>query len=253
MINDLLKKLEFSDKEIEIYLAVLRNGKITHSDLSVLTKINRSTVYSIVNELLKKGVISQDLSQAKTYINALPPEDLIAVIKQEEKDLERKRGIIEEATKALKNALGDVKYSVPKIRFIGENELENFLYKQTPVWNDSLIKTEPSWLGFQDHTFVENYQAWIDWYWNSAPAEIVLKALTNKSVVEKQMKKQPYPNRMVKFFKNSHQFTATTWVVGDYLILIETRQHPFYAIEIRNTVLAENQREVFKALWDFVK
>ncbi len=45
-------------------------------------------------------------------------------------------------------------------------------------------------------------------------------------------------------------FTANTWVCGDYLILISTHQRPFYLIEIHDAMLAYNIRELFKKLWD---
>lgn len=254
MMLDLFKKLNFSDKEIEIYLAILRGGKISPNDLSKLTKINRTTVYSVVNELIKKGIISQDFSQSRTYINALPPEDLMTIIKKEEKELERRKGVTEELIKEIKNSISNTKYSIPKIRFIGEDELDDYLYKQSPIWNESMLKNESLWTGFQDHTFAEYYQEWIDWYWNtSAPEQIKLQLLTNESKVEKQIQKLKYKNRLIKFYKKSHQFSASTWIVGDYMILLVTNQRPHYAIEILNPVLAENQREIFKGLWSMIK
>lgn len=254
MIQELFKKLGFSDKEVDVYLAILQNGKVTPNDLAKVTKIKRTTVYSVVSELTNKGVVVQDFSQAKTYVVALPPEDIINILKKEEKEIERKRGVINELVGELKNVIGEVKYSVPKIRFISEEELESFLYKQTEKWNESMIKTEPLWNGFQDNSFVEYYQKWVDWYWQQdSSKKIKLQLLTNQSSTEKQLKKISYPNREVKFYKKSHTFSATTWIAGEYMIILDTKQRPHYAIEIRNSVLTSNQREIFKALWNYVK
>ena len=251
---DLFKKLDFSDKEIELYLTILKNGKISPNDLSKITKINRTTVYSVIGELIKKGVISQDFSQARTYINALPPEELLNIIKKEEKELEKKKGATIELIKEIKNSISNTPYSVPKIRFIGEDELENYLYKQAPKWNESLTHGDSLWIGFQDHSFAEHYQAWIDWYWkSSAPESIKLQLFTNESSIEKQLQKQGYTNRLMKFYKKNHDLTASTWIVGDYLIMLITNQRPHYAIEILNPVLAKNQREIFKTLWSLAK
>lgn len=27
------------------------------------------------------------------------------------------------------------------------------------------MEKDSTWWGFQDHTFVEHYEKWIDWYW----------------------------------------------------------------------------------------
>jgi len=252
MINELLTKLNFSSKETDIYLAILKNGKISPTDLSKFTGINRTTVYSVADDLIKKGIITQDLASSKKYLVALPPEDLFNLAKTEEQTLIRKKGIIDEAIKEIKNIVADVKYSIPKIKFIGEKDLNSFLYKQLPIWNNSLIKTKSEWLGFQDHTFAEHYGKWIDWSWANTPKGIKLKLLTNKSNIEKTLAKKNYPDRLIKFFPSEY-FTASTWIIGEYLILIITNQRPHYAIEIHNSVLAENQAEIFKYLWKTIK
>ena len=120
--------------------------------------------------------------------------------------------------------------------------------------NESMLKTESLWNGFQDNSFVDYYQEWVDWYWKQdSSKKIKLQLLTNQSPTEKQLKKISYPNREVKFYKKSHTFSATTWIAGEYMIILETKQRPHYAIEIRNSVLTNNQREIFKALWNYVK
>jgi sugar-specific transcriptional regulator TrmB len=253
MIGDSLKKLNFTDKEIDIYLGVLKNGKITHTDLAKYSGINRTTVYSVADELIKKGVIAEDLSGSTTYLIALPPEDLDNIIKKQQKEVEKQKKVVDLAIKELKKVAGEARYSVPKVRFIPDEDLENFLYKQTPKWLESLKKTNSAWLGFQDPTFVEHYNQWIDWQWKNSSKEIELKLLTNSVDIEKVMAKRKYPRRKIKNFKKNIPFTASTWVMGDYIVMLVTDKRPHYAIEIHNPVIAENQREVFKELWQATK
>ncbi len=249
MIEETLKKLRFTEKEVDLYLAVLKNGKITPADLSKITGINRSTVYSVSGELIKKGVISDDVTGTTKYLIALSPEKLVNVAKKEEKKLVKKKQLITTAIKELKQVSTGTKYTVPKVRFIAENELENFLYKQTPKWNESMTKTKTAFLGFQDHTFVEYYSSWVEWYWNDAPKDITVNLLTNQSDIEKVLAKRSHPQRRMKFFKKSKPFTATTWVMGEYIVMIITNERPHYAIEIHNAELAKNQLELFRVLW----
>ena len=252
MINSLLKKLDFNEKEIELYLAILKSGKIIPSDLAKITGINRSTVYSIAAELNKKGLINQDLSNSIKYLVAVPPEELLNLIKRDEEKIAQKKVLISQAVEELKNFSSNTRYSLPKFRFIAEEELENFLYKQSEKWDESLLNTEACWYGFQDHTFAEFYSKMIDWYWSRADKNIQLKLLTNKSDIEKVIEKRGYERRQMKFIKKKVPFTATTWVIGEYIVMIFTNQRPHYAIEIRNAELAKNQRELFKFLWEMV-
>lgn len=252
MIHDLLKKLDFSEKEIEVYLAILRNEKITPADLSKITKINRSTVYSVVGDLVEKGVVSHDISSPVKYLIALPIEELESIIRREEEEIRKKKEIVTSAISELKHITSNKKYSAPQIRFVSEKDIESFMKKQSPVWDESMLKTDQTWWGFQDHTYVENYAHYIDWYWSRAPEEINLKLITNKSNIEKVMEEKKYPRRKIKYFKKKVPFTATTWVIGDYIVMVSTNERPFYLIEIHNAELAKNQRELFKFLWGVV-
>jgi len=253
MINQLLKQLKFSDKETEVYLAVLAQGKVTPADVAKITNINRTTVYSIAQGLIKKGVIAQDLGGRTRYLVALPPKDLDKIVKKQEKQLKQKKAIINKAIKELAKLSQNTQYSIPKIVFITENDLENYLYKQSPIWNESILKSDKTatWWGFQDHSFVVHYEKWIDWYWQRAPAKLCVRLLSNKSEIEETMQKKKYLRREIKFWSKTN-FTASTWVCGDYVIMVITKQRPHYLVEIHDVVLAHNMRELFCGIWDKV-
>lgn len=248
MINDILKKLEFGDKEIDVYLAILKHGKITPADLAKATGVNRTTVYSVSKELIHKGVIAEDLGGSVLYFVASPPQNINQIVKKAEKKLEEKRELANNAIKELAALVGQTKYSIPKIVFIAEDDLENYLYKQTPVWNESMLAQDKTWWGFQDNGFVRYYEKWIDWYWDSGISkEINLKLLSNESAEDLKGKK--YPHRKIKFWNKSKDFNATVWIIGDYLVMIVTSQEPRYLVEIHDTTLADNLRLFFKGIW----
>ncbi len=252
MINELLKKLNFSDKEIDVYLTVLKNGKIIPADLARITGIKRSTVYGIAADLKKIGVIAEDLSGPIKYLLACPPVDLKNILTKEKDALVKKERYVTEAVAELKQLSADTRYTVPKIRFITEDELEGFLYKQVEVWNDSMEKTGSKWVGLQDHTFAKCYEEWIDWYWAMAPEKQKLQLFTNKSEIEKVIEKKKYSRRQMKNLPKKKTFSTTTWVCGDYIINIFTNSRPYYAVEIRNSELAKNQRDLFEIMWEML-
>jgi len=254
MIKETLKQLGFAEKEIEVYLKVLEQGKTTPANIALLTGINRTTVYSIAKELLEKGVIAEDIAGPKSYLVALPPDELKNLARIEERDLQAKKILISQVTAELQNFTKNTKYSIPKISFIYEEDIEKFLYKQTPEWNNSLMKIDKTWWGFQDPTFVVHYQKYIDWFWKeSAPKDLQLKLLSNDTVDEQLIAKKGYDRRQIKFWKKGKDFTATTWVNGDYLVMIMTNQHPFYLVQIHDATLAHNMREMFKNIWESEK
>lgn len=249
MVNDILKQLGLNDKQISVYLAVLQQGKVTPANVAAFTRINRTTVYSVAKELIEKGFISEDLGSEHRYLVARPPQELHSLVQKEEREIQKKKQLVDQAIEQLRSFTKETKYAIPKIVFISEEEVENYLYKQTPKWDESIAKYDKLWWGFQDKTFVKYYEGWIDWYWETGSRpDSELQLLSNESAEE--IKKKKFPSRRIKFWSKSEDFTATVWILGDYLVMIVTATRPHYLVEIHDTVLAHNMREVFKGIWE---
>lgn len=247
---DTLKKLGFSQKEIDIYLALLQHGKMTPAEVAKITRINRPTVYSVIKDLVKLGIVSEDLGGASRVVSARPVADLTILINREEKLLETKKILVKNAIAELTKVPTVVKYAIPRIVFIPDEDVERHLYKQAPVWSESIMKSDGVWWGFQDHAFVEEFAEWIEWYWNvSSPPKLELNLLSNASTIEETMKSRRLDRRHVRFWEPDGIFTATTWICGDYVVMIDTRQKLKHLIEIHDASLANNLRLVFKSLW----
>ncbi|MEK7632934.1 MAG: helix-turn-helix domain-containing protein [Patescibacteria group bacterium] len=248
MSKQVLGKLGFSDKESEVYLALLQHGAMTPAEIAKLTRISRPTVYSVSKELVKKGVVVEDLGGSSRSLIAKQPEDLAILVNREQKALDLKKATVQSAIGELKKIAQSSKYSIPKIVFIPEEEIESHLYKQTPAWNKSIIETKTHYWGFQDPGLVEHFQEWIEWYWQESNPPIV-RLLSNESNVEELMKTKGYAKRHIRFWSGAAAFTATTWVMGNYIVMINTRHHPFSLIEIHDAMMAENLRQLFSGIW----
>ena len=248
-----MQQLGFSEKEIEVYLALLRSGKANPTDVANVTRINRTTVYSVTKSLLEKGAVSEDIGGKTLYLVPTPPEHLLQALAEEQAALDSRKVLAESVIKELARIPSSTQYSIPRIRFIEEGDLEQHLYKQSLVWVENNTKFDCIWWGFQDHTFVEVYREWLEWIWKEYGKQIAVNLLSNQSQIESELQGRISPNRHIAFWDKAEQFTATTWIIGDYLIMIMTRQHPFYLMEIHDPVLAHNQREVFRGIWTGLK
>lgn len=251
MLDKLLSELGLNSKEQTVYKLILEKGKVAPTVLARLAKINRTTVYSVAKELLHKGLIVEDLGGKTLYYSPAQEHELARVITKEKDALKQKESIITELQEIMKNTPQSTTYSVPKIRFIEEGDLEAYLYEASPRWiANQQATTQTTWWGFQDHTFVEQYQSWIEWFWKKAPEGIDLKLFSNDSAIENEMKGKDITRRMIRFWNGQNGFTSTQWVVGEYLISIVTKEKPYYLVEIHDAVIAHNMREVFKKLWE---
>lgn len=254
-IKETLSKLGLSEKEIVLYTTLLKHGRSTPTVLSKMTKINRATVYHTAKGLISRGLIAEDVAGSTIHFLPLSPGNLEKIVEDSRRDLTHKENLVTQAIADLSLVAPDETYTVPKIRFVEEHNLEKFLYDNAARWNTELLKYDGTWWGFQDHSLVENFQEWILWVGKTKEyrdKRIQAKLLSNDSAVEKKIEaKIPKSKRNTRFVKDMN-FTSTIWIVGDYVVTISTRAHPFSLIEIHDASLAHNLRETFKKMWNLL-
>lgn len=247
-LTSLLGTLGFTKKEAHVYVAIQKQGRVAPTDLAELTGINRTTVYSVAKELLKKGVVIEDLKTSTRELVATPPEDLTKLLDRERQMIEKKTLIVSDAVEQLRAIAGEAAYPVTGIQFVKEDRLEQFLYDRTPLWNQSILDGDGSYLGFQEEAFAAKYADWIDWYWKRASEKITLQLLSNDSSPERKVAALGHARRQIIFWKDNLKFTSTTWVMGDYVVMFVLSSLPNYLVEIHDARFAENQRALFKGI-----
>lgn len=77
MIEQILIDNGLSPKKASLYLAVLEAGELTLGKAAEKSRLKRSTVYSLVEEMKKQGLISVTKRRGIAYISALSPRLLI--------------------------------------------------------------------------------------------------------------------------------------------------------------------------------
>lgn len=248
-MEELFRKLGLNENEQEVYLAVLKTGKIAPQEVARLTNINRTTIYSIGKKLARMGLITQDLGQKITYFVATPPEKLVTVFEKEERALAQKKAFAKELAKELSSLQSEKHYSIPRIRFVEESDLESYLYKAYPRWAESVSKVGNVWRGFQDDTFTRSYEEWIEWTWKQPTQKhLQVEFFLNPASIEQSLKER-HPTRNMKALPGGVHFDSSFWVTGEYLIMAQTRVRPHYLVEIHDAVLARNQLALFQGLW----
>lgn len=252
MLNQYFQQLGFTDNEIAVYLCIQEGGKLSAVDIARKTRINRTTVYSVAKELVKKSIVQENLGGNTLYYTALSPSELRNIYMEQEKELKTKITITESVIKELEALPKSKHYSVPKIRFIDEPQLKDFLMKQLPTWIESAKKyTDHNWWGFQDASLLDEYPDWVDYHWQIFPEDYGTRLITNNKQSETELAGKISTNRrQVKYWDKTINFTATHVVLGDYVLFIMTNQHPHYMVETHDVVMAQNLREMFKGFWD---
>ncbi len=102
MFEKYLQELGLSDKEASVYISLLQVDNDSVLDLSKKTKINRTTIYPVLESLAKKGLISEAQVDKKIRYHAEPPERL-------ETYVERQKTMLQEHSNRLKDVIPQLK------------------------------------------------------------------------------------------------------------------------------------------------
>ncbi len=248
-MEKILDKLGLGEKETTLFKLLLEYGKLTAASLSRFSNIQRTTVYSVLRELQNKGLVAEDVGKSSAYFSPVTPDELGRVIEREKDKLEDKKKAVSELAEYLKHNSTSKYHAAPKIKYIEEENIDSYLKEAVKKWYVSFKDGETIWWGFQDASLVGKYEKWIDWSWSVAPENMQLRLLTNYDEIEEKMKDKPYALRRKLKKLEKTEFTATEWVIGDYVIYLQTSLKPYSLVEIHDAVLAHNTRELFKLFW----
>jgi len=248
MNEKMLSSLGMNAGEIKIYKALFKMREGSPAQLAKSVGIRRTTAYSIVHGLTERGFLIENPAKRPRTFTIAQSADIDTVLREDRQRLALREKVLRQFASELSRAASEDSYPVPLIRFVGEDKMEKYLYNEP--WSKTTYVSDSTWWGFQDHTYVENFPHVIDWFWKKHPNKISLKLLSNQVISETEKKlKWRHPRRQIKYWNKATNFLSSTWVVGDYVILVNTRRHPFYLVEIHDATLANDQREVFKNLW----
>ena len=256
MLEQLFTSLGLNENETRVFLALAKLGKAPASLLAKKVEVPRSTAYAVLENLLKKGVVSVERTQEVSFYIANQPDSLLRMVEEEEKDSEalisRKLKAAQELVPLLGPHFKKENYSVPRLQFFeGTANVSTMLYSFCRKWQESIAACDFTWWGYQDHQFVKTYRDWLDYYWASMKPGEKICLLSNESGTEKQLRGN-VKRRIIKVLPRSRQFSSTVWVLGEYVVTIMTRQKPHYAFQLQDAVFAANQRLTFQLLWDIV-
>lgn len=128
MIEETLKSLGLSDKEITIYMAVLPLGNASASVLADRTGIVRPTVQYTCQQLQKKGLLGMHHKKNSFIYFPEDPSRLLYLLDEQKRKLDEQKDQVDRIVGEIKNKINP-KNVLPKIRFYEgkENVLKSFL------------------------------------------------------------------------------------------------------------------------------
>jgi sugar-specific transcriptional regulator TrmB len=234
-----LKQLGLSENEAKVYLAALELGQATVQGLAKKSAVKRTTVYTALEGLKEKGLVSQTKKDKKTFFAAESPENLVRLSWQHYQQI--KKSLPE--LKSIYNT-SDTK---PKVMFYEGREGYISVY-------ENILKDEPKELlaivSYDDFCRHLDYQYEQEWIERRIEKKITLRWLDFRTPKTEAMKKEGRKAlREIRFLPKDFSFTSSMFIYENKLILMSGKQKEFMAVVIENTEFSQMFKQSFEMLW----
>lgn len=245
-----------TETEAVIFLTLLKNNRLTSSAIGRLTGLKRTTIYSAADELCNKGIIQKDETSGVIYYLLIDPSNLENLIQSDKRKVRQKEKVLKSVSDDLEKIPRANGLVLPKVRMVYGDEIYSFMRQRLSIWDKSAVDIADSvqW-GFQDDSIFhdEKIIEIAKWYWKNTPKSMSLKMFGNNRSLNDSLDEKVNMNlskqRQFKFVDNL-PFTANQWVWGEYIINYVCSEKPHYLIEIRDRLMADNLRILYKKIWE---
>jgi len=83
-LNEQLKEIGLSNKESEVYIALLKNSPIGGGGLAKLLNMDRTHTYNVLSNLINKGLATHILKSNKKLFRSTSPKNLLNQVQKKE-------------------------------------------------------------------------------------------------------------------------------------------------------------------------
>lgn len=233
ILKEQLTKAGLTGNESKVYLELLKSEELTANELSKKISTDRTLTYTILNNLIEKGLVSYIIKQNKKFFKAEKPENLLNSLREKEIFL---KDLIFKLNKIQKEVI--IPYEI-KV-FEGKEGLRNLM-------NLILKHKKCDSFGGTGRAYDLLYEM-----------QAIIKNLNKKEVSEriifsekfKSHKIKNYPQIQSKYLKLESE--ATTTIFGDYVSIHIAKEKPLIIL-IKNKDIAESYRNHFEELWKIAK
>lgn len=256
MLPGILKKVGLNEKEALVYLALLELGSQPASVIGKKSKINRSTAYLILENLMKKGFVNQHVRADVKYFTAADPQVIVQSLERNEKHMSETRNELIELLPefyALTNPLS-IK---PKVRFYEGEEGVKRAMEDTLTAKEGLLAWDAmdSWLdstpGLQK--FIREYAKL-----RAEKYKIPVKVLVSDTQRSREYLLKEYPPLEAKkdplmeirwISKDVPRFKNEINIYDDKVSIVSLAKNELIGIVIESHEIAKTHKIIFQVAW----
>ena len=228
-VHKTLKELGLENREIKIYLTLIRQD-MTALQISRSTKIDRTTIYDILEKLTTKGLASHYIKNKSKHFSVLTPKELLNYFQERYSSLKSIMPSLNEISKRIQN----------------ETKCEIFQKKEG-------IKTVLKDLinGNKDYKVInikKEYENILGFFIDQGILKLDKLKAKETAIVEKGLSFTKLKNGNYRYL-DKKLLSQTTTIIYQNTTVFLIWDEPYTAIRITNPTFTKTQTEYFKLLW----
>lgn len=257
LTNDLTTKLlleaGLDNNEIAIYLTLLERGELSYTQLARISKVKRTTCYAVIARLKQYNLVVENFGSPIVLVRAEPPSHLVSFLDKEQAQIFKRIELAKRAAQEISKNITPQQFTEPKLTYIPEDKIEDFLYKRTDEWDSSAHKHDSIIWGFEASAFEKQFGNYIAWYWERPAAQHMRIKFFGDDPHGRSPGTNPDGKSEFKYLGGTMNFQTNIWVYGDYILILSLQKTPHYIIEVHEPLLATNLRQFFQGLWNTIE
>ncbi len=235
----ILEGLGLNEKEAQIYLAALKAGPSTISDLAKLTAIKRTTCYGVLDSLLAKGIIKKEIHGIKEKLVALEPYSLSKLVEEK------------------RSALIDALPNFEALRKLGGTESVIRYIEGIDNIKEGYLEVLDSILPGSDYLVFGNMEKWSalfkeftkEFLNKRSKMPIKVRMLLNEGPVARhRMNEGRFGNEKTKIIKGSKE-VETNLIITPNKLLMHQLNPPYIGMIIENRYFINMHIEMYETMW----
>jgi sugar-specific transcriptional regulator TrmB len=235
-----LRDFGLTDKEIKVYLALLKLGTAKIQEISEKAETYRTYTYDLIKSLKEKGLVSYVIKSGVQYYEVSEPDKLINLLREKERKIEKilpsLKEIYQSSSEKPEVEVFEGKQGIKTI-------FDDMIKTKKEIWVYGSTKRQLSLLEFSFPNFIQR----------RIKEKIKTRVLTEKSSETLSIKKRNKRElRQTKFFIEDLDLPNVINIYGDKVAILDFKEGPL-GIVIKSESFSNTQRIIFEILWKSAK
>ena len=238
---DILIKAGLSPKESSVYLANYELGETTASRISQKSGVKRPTTYIELENLIKKGLVSQSMRKNLKYYTAQSPKMILSILDENKKELEQNMASI--------ISLGSAIDKKPTVSYFEGEEGLKEVYRDTLSTPNKEIQ---SWFAGLSTIGSDSFQEKI------YVPERLKRNIHIRTILPNAEKLKPYVGKNVQQLRKSKMVSANKFNIENEIMLYDKNKTAIMnfsdkiGIIIESPKIHDSIKQIFEIMWEML-